>query len=246
MTAKKILYPLIFILSGCGLVFNGCASTPPTPDPVYQEMENRISKMEQTTRAELDQLWQKVNSLSQPIIIEKPAPAPPAAPPAPAQTASPPKPAAPAPSEPPATAATPQAPPAEDARAKEIQEIEDLFSEGQILFINEDYEGAIELFEKLVKNHPNHNLAPEAAYQVGECYYSQKKYQRAVTEYDQLINRWPDAPNAPDAQLKKAYAYSMMKNGNMAMVELNKLLKNYPKSKAAALVRQGKTIFKVQ
>jgi outer membrane protein assembly factor BamD (BamD/ComL family) len=65
-----------------------------------------------------------------------------------------------------------------------------------------------ELFQKIVKNGPYSDVAPEAQLKIGETREKQSKYADAVKAYERAADRYNDRPNiASDALFKQAYAY---------------------------------------
>jgi len=122
--------------------------------------------------------------------------------------------------------------------------MEELYPEARALALQGDYPAAADIFFYLAETYPNHELAPDANYWLGECYYGQKEFTKAIQVFRKIIATFPDSAKAPAALLKSAYAYSMLNQGNEAMMNLQRLLEAYPDSREAALVKEGKTIFR--
>ena len=51
--------------------------------------------------------------------------------------------------------------------------------------------------------HPDHSLADNAMYWLGECHYSSGQYAKAVTVFKKLVKAYPKAEKVPDALLKR-------------------------------------------
>jgi tol-pal system protein YbgF len=122
--------------------------------------------------------------------------------------------------------------------------MEELYPEARTLALKGDYVAAADLFFYLAQTYPTHELAPSANYWLGECYYSQKEFTKAIQVFQKVTATFPNSTKAPAALLKTAYAYSMTNQGNEAMLYLKRLLEVYPNSAEAALVKDGKTIFR--
>ena len=134
---------------------------------------------------------------------------------------------------------------APEEKKAEIQgSMEELYPQARDKYLEEEYETAIKIFSYLLKQYPNHPLAPNARYWLGECFYGQKRYKLAIPEFERVVSDFPESAKAPEAQLKIAYAYSRFGDGKKGMTALKALLNNYPKSSAADRVRQGRTIFR--
>ena len=62
----------------------------------------------------------------------------------------------------------------------------DLYRTALDSFTQENYQRAILEFEEFVANHPDHDLADNAQYWIGECYYAQKNFESAVREFEKV------------------------------------------------------------
>jgi tol-pal system protein YbgF len=123
-------------------------------------------------------------------------------------------------------------------------DVDKQYSKGRSLYVLEDYIGAAEVFLELAHLRPAHALAPNAVYWLGECFYGLKQFRQAIKEFEKVAEIYPKSDKAPDALLKIAYSYSMLDEGKVAMAQLKSLLNKYPDSRAAKMVKEGKTIFK--
>ena len=94
---------------------------------------------------------------------------------------------------------------------------------------NGDFQNAIDGFSRLSKSNPEHKLADNSQYWLGECYYTQKNYKRAVQEFEKIF-RFPGKDKWDDAQLKLGLCYLKIGNAGKARDEFQKLLDHYPDS----------------
>lgn len=108
-----------------------------------------------------------------------------------------------------------------------------LYKEARRLLLADDFVNAAQLFNRFAEGHPDHSLADNALYWLGECYYSLGQYQTAVQEFKRLVKTYPRAEKVPDALLKTGYAYLSLDDVNRGNHYLKQVLKKYPFSPAA-------------
>ncbi len=101
------------------------------------------------------------------------------------------------------------------------------------LLLKGDALSAARGFETFAKDYPDHSLADNALYWLGECYYFLGQYKKAVQEFSRLIKTYPKAEKVPDALLKIGYAYLSMDDMKQTDFFLKQVLKKYPFSPAA-------------
>jgi len=106
---------------------------------------------------------------------------------------------------------------------------------------NGDFQEAIDGFTKLIKTNPEHKLADNSQYWLGECYYTLKNYKRAIIEFEKIFN-FSNKDKWDDAQLKLGLCHLKINNMEKARDEFQKLLDHYPGSeyyqKAQQYLRQ--------
>lgn len=112
------------------------------------------------------------------------------------------------------------------------------YKEAYDLFKNGEYANAIEQFESFLQNYPQSNLAPGAAYWIGNARYAQRDYQLAIDAQRRLINKYPDSSKVPDAYLNIASSQQEMGDSKASKQTLENLLAKYPNSDAAKKARQ--------
>jgi tol-pal system protein YbgF len=118
------------------------------------------------------------------------------------------------------------------------------YKEAFNLFKNGDYASAIGQFEDFLDNYPQSNLAPGAAYWIGNARYALRDYQLAIDAQRKLINRYPDSLKAPDAFLNIATSQSEMGDSKASKHTLEDLVTKYPSSEAAKKAKQRLANFK--
>ncbi len=105
-------------------------------------------------------------------------------------------------------------------------------------YLKKNYDLAIQGFEQFIQSYPEHTLADNALYWIGECYYSQKKYNNAINKFTELITKYKDADKLAAAILKKGYALIEMGNREEGIKTLKMLISKFPLSEEASLAQQ--------
>ena len=183
-----------------------------------------------------------------PVTSAPPAPAvtPIAAAPAPAAAAAPVAPpvAAPAPAPPerilltnlPATG-VPEPPPGGEIITAGPK-AEKLYASALALFSNRDYQEATAKFQEFVTQHPEHKLAGNAQYWIGECYYSQKRFAEAAEEFAKVERVYPASAKVPAALLKKGLSLHELKRTAEAQAALQRIVDKHGQSEEAAKAKE--------
>jgi tol-pal system protein YbgF len=103
---------------------------------------------------------------------------------------------------------------------------------------------AREIFTKFLEQYPQHDLAANANYWIGETHYSEKSYEPAILAFQDVIKNYPTKEKVPAAMLKQALAFNAIKDFKSAKYVLKKLGETFPKSdeaqKAKELLKQIK------
>ncbi|MDT8363960.1 MAG: tol-pal system protein YbgF [Nitrosomonas sp.] len=100
------------------------------------------------------------------------------------------------------------------------------------LFKDGNYVAAIVAFKDFIKQHPQSELAPSAAYWVGNSHYAQRDFDEAITAQQWLIETYPASPKVPDALLNIASSQMEKGQGSAAKKTLQDLISRYPDSGA--------------
>jgi tol-pal system protein YbgF len=90
-------------------------------------------------------------------------------------------------------------------------------------------------FREFVRAHPNHDLADNSQYWLGECFYDRKDYAPAVREFRKVIERYPGGNKVPDALLKVGFSYLLLGSTEAGRQTLSQLQRSYPRHEAASL-----------
>lgn len=103
------------------------------------------------------------------------------------------------------------------------------------------HELARKRFAAFLQRWPEHALAPNALYWIGETWYAQGRYDQAAKFFAQVVRDYPRHAKSPDALLK--LAYSAMRQGRLEQAGsyLRDLMARYPGSPASRLGRQAQS-----
>ncbi|MBT4769339.1 MAG: tol-pal system protein YbgF [Rhodospirillaceae bacterium] len=98
-------------------------------------------------------------------------------------------------------------------------------------------EGALKAF---LAAHPDHPLAGNAQYWLGETYYVRKDYTNAAVAFAEGFERYADSPKAPDNLLKLSLSLAQIDEKDQACRALGELQKRYPDAATSILSRASK------
>jgi len=216
---SKLLVVALFLLPSMAGAQRG--------DTVY--MEDRLNQLQQTITmltGQVEQLQYRNQQLQQQLErmqadhefrleqIEKGrggAPRPPSPPPS----------AGPAPTPPPAHAA---APPAGGAQG------EQLYHDAFKLLQDGDYPGAERAFKNFVQRNPQHALAGNAQYWLGETYYARRDYQNAMVSFAEGYKVYKTSPKGPDNLLKLGITLAVLNKKQEACAVFARFNQDYPRA----------------
>ena len=101
-----------------------------------------------------------------------------------------------------------------------------------------DYVKASRGFRSFIQQYPNHALAPNAWYWLGQSYYVTMNYSVALEAFKHLLAQFPQNDKAPDAMLKVGYCELELKQTAAARTTLKQVMAKYPGSSAASLAQE--------
>lgn len=113
-----------------------------------------------------------------------------------------------------------------------------LYNKGRALLLERNISKAQTLFSDFVKKFPDHELADNALYWLGECSYTTGEYEKAAEIFKALVQTYPKGPKVPDALLKTGYAYMSMDDVSQANHYFKQVITRYPFSPAADKAQQ--------
>jgi len=125
------------------------------------------------------------------------------------------------------------------AQAKEVPPTPDsVYMKGLDTFKSGDMPAAREIFTKFLELYPQHDLAANAHYWIGETHYSEKSYEPAILAFQDVIKNFPTNDKVPAAMLKQAMAFNAINDTKSAKYVLKKLEEAFPKSDEAAKAKE--------
>ncbi len=96
------------------------------------------------------------------------------------------------------------------------------------------YDEATTALKDFLAKNPQHELAPNATYWLGEAYYVRRDYPSALTAFEGLLKDYPGNRKTPDALLKVGFCQAELKRPGPARIALLRVVQDYPDSPAAA------------
>jgi outer membrane protein assembly factor BamD len=82
-----------------------------------------------------------------------------------------------------------------------------LYEDGERLLLQAKYEGARDMFQRIVERHPESDLVPVARFLVGETFYRAGEYDKAVPEFEGFVTLYPGHQIADLGQYRLARSY---------------------------------------
>jgi len=169
-------------------------------------------------------------------------------------SATPPRPPAPSPG----TAAMPTPPPAAPLPAVPSRpttgalQPQDIYQAAYLDFSKGSYSLAIAGFREFLRRYPEHELANNAQYWIGEAYLSlargyanagqgeraSESLEQAVQEFKKVLANYPRGDKTPTALYKEALALIDLKQPALAQARLQYLVENFPQAVETPLARE--------
>jgi len=109
---------------------------------------------------------------------------------------------------------------------------EQSYLEARSYFDARQYEVALKMFEQLTAQDPNHKLADNAQYWVGECHYALKRYDEAILDFEKVFTYKQSNKNA-DAEFKLGLSHLKLKDYDNSKLALQRFIDKYPSNRNA-------------
>lgn len=126
----------------------------------------------------------------------------------------------------PSTAAAPPAAAAAGAAGAADQVYNDAFKKLQ----DGDYAGAEKGFKAFVQRFPQHALAGNAQYWLGETFYARRDYQNAMTAFAEGYKNYKASPKGPDNLLKLGVTLATLNRKADACAIFARFAQDYPRA----------------
>ena len=95
-----------------------------------------------------------------------------------------------------------------------------------------------EQMEIFLKRFPDHELAINAMYWVGEAFFGDKKYENAILQFQEVLQKHGSHPKAAAALLKQGLAFRALGDDKNARVILQQVVERYPNSDEAKKAKE--------
>ncbi len=99
------------------------------------------------------------------------------------------------------------------------------------------YAMALQGYRDLLVRHPQHDLADNAQYGVGECFFAQAAFDSASAEYARVDAQWPRSDRVPASLYKLALSQERLGRGQESRKTLEDLVRRFPAANEAQLAR---------
>ena len=86
-----------------------------------------------------------------------------------------------------------------------------------------------------VNLHPEHDLADNAIFWLGETFYARKNYQEAIQVYYDAYRKYPKGNKAPDVLLKLGMSLATIGEKESACSAYEELISTHPKARPRIL-----------
>lgn len=110
---------------------------------------------------------------------------------------------------------------------------EQIYASGLAGLQAEEYDRAVPAFGELTRRFPQHALASNAQYWIGEAYYRQRDFSRALAELLKVADVYPNSPQVPEALLKAGLCYRELQDQTNARDTWERVIKEFPGTNAA-------------
>ena len=110
-----------------------------------------------------------------------------------------------------------------------------VFLEALSCFNSSDYSKAIDTFNSLLMNFPEHKISSDCHYWLGECYACSHDLNKAIREFLAVLTS-PFSDKMDDAMMRVAMCYNDMGNKKQAFVHFQKLILFFPDSEYTEIV----------
>ena len=117
-------------------------------------------------------------------------------------------------------------------------QVTNLYNEGRRLYELRDFPSAIRSFQSVTQQAPNHELAANSYYWIGESYYAMADFSAARLAFQRISDQYPDSNKFIDAQLKIAMTWLRQNRKDHARTILLAIKRDFPRYENMALVDQ--------
>ncbi|MCE5300305.1 MAG: tetratricopeptide repeat protein [Spirochaetia bacterium] len=122
---------------------------------------------------------------------------------------------------------------AEQAKTREQIEadVELLYKEGRKYYDIEDYDGASEIWERIITNYPTAKNLYDIRYSLAQAYEYSRQYDMAILQYQKVLAEKPKAEISGEASYRLAGCYSKIDKNEYAIEIYRDLIQRSPNKK---------------
>jgi tol-pal system protein YbgF len=113
-----------------------------------------------------------------------------------------------------------------------------LYMEGYHDTMDKNFTSAMETFRRFLAQFPDHELADNAQYWLGEIYYAGGDWERAILEFDKVVKKYPSGDKVADSLLKQGYSFEKLGDMKTAKILLNRVVEEFPQSDTAKKAKE--------
>lgn len=132
-----------------------------------------------------------------------------------------------------AAASTADAVPSANSGNPAAKTPEDLYAIGYNGAMEKRFDEASVSLAAFLSTYPDHKLASNAQYWLGEVYYAKGDYERAILEFDKVVKKYPKADKSAAALLKEGFSFEKLGSAKEARVLMENVIEKYPGSPEA-------------
>jgi len=118
----------------------------------------------------------------------------------------------------------------DDLPAVKTKSAEQIYQEGLDAFNASNYDEAAVKFTSVLTKYPEHKLAGNAQYWLGESYYGKKDYAKAAVAFAKGYEKYKDGNKGADNMLKLGLSMQMLGKTEEACTAFTSLPKEFPKA----------------
>lgn len=97
------------------------------------------------------------------------------------------------------------------------RDVDTLFREGKKYYDIEDYDGAIDIWERIIQNYPTSKRLYEIRYSLANAYEFSRRFEKAIDQYQKVLGERPKGEIAIEALYRLAGCYAKLEKWAYAM-----------------------------
>lgn len=113
-----------------------------------------------------------------------------------------------------------------------------LFQQAFVIGLQHDYNGKIQMLNKIITDYPSSQYLDDALYEQGRAFVQLEDNKNAIERYSLLLQRYPDSPMSRKAANEIGLLYYQNNQYNEAIAAYKKVISTYPGSEEARLAQR--------